>query len=288
VFTWLVPVEGVILVIVAALSLYFGANLGQDDQAAATPDQAQWRLAWAVCALSLVCAWAWSIASSVFVIRHVLVTACAIARERWLHFAGVFSIVIGLLLIVLLRHPPRTSGTDDLTYAIMQHGSPHIVGILAFGNTITAATIALVALSCSAIALPFRMLEIRLIVERMRDYRALLYSSSALLVIGVLEMYTLQRWGDSYGPAHPAADEAALAMGAVYTLALIMLFLPIAPLRDRWLCTLTSHELLSESQLVEAKSLQSSTISVAGVTAMLLPVLTSVATAVAKRTLGVP
>jgi hypothetical protein len=290
-FDWMIPIGGVLFVIGVTLSLYYAADLENDTLPLSKLPQLQWRLAWAVSALALVCALVWTAIICLVAMLQVFKKVKKIDKGEW---------YLGLLVLVAVAYyclnfkwelSPQTRTSTALVNAIAACTRVDIRSLISIGNTATAVTVGIVLLACSSHALRLRQPSTKDIEERFRLYPAMLYSSSVLTVVGVLEMYALQRWGASYGAYCSAntdtsiAEGYALAMGAIYSLMLVMLFLPLAILRNKWLRRLLAEK-RSNSRDVEQVSVRIPVISVASVGAMLLPILTSLATAVAKRSIG--
>lgn len=284
---------GMVFITAVAAGLYQWADVRNDLRDSQLG--AQWRLAWVVSALALATALVWTFLIAVQTIQDALTEADARDRRAWrLTITGV-GVVLVVSVAMVWRNNPHfgvgTDTTDRFTDLIESCATRNIRALLTIGNVGSVVTLFVVAMACCSLGLPLRAVSLPRIEERFRLYRTMLYSASALLAAGVLEMYALQRWGAAYNanctanPNPSLAESLAFTMGGFYTLGLVVLFLPVAIVQDGWI---TQNVLVNNPDPTpsEPSPLPPSPLkSFATLGAMSLPVVTSLATAVAKALL---
>src|SRR5262249_37069565 len=128
------------------------------------------------------------------------------------------------------------------------------------------------------------------VANRLKLFMQSLYSAAALLVVGLMEIYTLFRWGAIAAPDEQVglllANALAIGAGALFTLLLVGIYVPVAIHQQGWLDDLIEEESKQTANLdipkfLAAHGLTSSPLKLAS--AIIAPLLTGVITNLAKQ-----
>jgi hypothetical protein len=154
-------------------------------------------------------------------------------------------------------------------------------------NTAVAEATILFVVSCVALGMPAEPLTAIELRQRIFDLRVLLFSSAALLVSGVLEIFFLFDW-----PRHveilasdPLASQArtfSAAAGGLFSLLLVLIYVPIALVLEQWRLdlqsTLAQADALFDTETWQKKTdlLSSAVSSFPDIAAVISPLLAAV------------
>lgn len=205
------------------------------------------------------------IASLTLMIFAEALAAQRAARPRLVLFEGI-AISVGLFawLSYLSRHD---SQQPSLLGKLRDVHIP-VFKITAFGNTTAVVAFAMIIATSIGIIAKIQVAkdpaELRALLDPMR---LLLYSSAAFLAVGVVEIYLLWDWPahlpyptPEMGRAiHQMAQTIATMSGTLYTLMMLVLFVPVSLMHER-----RSRELSSDVEKKSALSMLAELIALAG------------------------
>jgi hypothetical protein len=185
-------------------------------------------LTWAVSYVALVPAVVWLGAMAFLVTSQYLSSA----RVRLLVAISLILAITAPLLARLVQGPGKA-----LVLALADSGHPLITVFtgVAFGAAVFVTTLLLSACVLLAYVPTENLDSIR---KRVRLGRVLLYSAAFALAVGVFQMYALLNWAattrivmnhpNTIEPLQNLAAASSLGAGALYTLLLILFFVPVA------------------------------------------------------------
>jgi putative flippase GtrA len=203
---------------------------------------------WATSYMAYVAAAIWNIIVASWIVHKYLPM-----RARQVIFATAAVISVGALFVRSVYASP-VAPLSLITAA----GVP-IYRVTAIGNALLAATLVLFVAACGALLNREGEGHIgeRSLRERMAYTRLSMYSAAALLVIGVIQIYCLNDWPahtfhdtteGSRLALHELAYTAAVVSGALYSVILLMLYLPVLLVHDGWV-TIFAEEAVAQSSI---------------------------------------
>lgn len=278
----LLPLIGAILVVTLFLLLYNVLSIGVPplQRLVPLPQGAESaKMLWGVSALCLTVALIWNLASSSAILWSSLAAVSSDVRKATL---GVI-IAVNLIGWVLLPYFDVGGAAADGILKSIATEVPAIEWITKCGNLLAFTTVSLVMFSICFLALPAPDLEVQAVAHRVRCFFFSLYSATALLVTGLLEVLALFRWGAAFHPSdgmQATATALAISAGAVFTVLLVAIYAPVALVQQRWLDCLVEKESQKTAGLdgpkwLAAHGFGGSPVGIVG--AMLTPVLTGAA-----------
>jgi len=211
-----------------ALHLNGSAALPTDPGAI---DELRARIFWGAsfAALGVVTAWSLAVAGA---------TMTTYLAPRAVGLMVIVTVVAAFALGMSMTYVG--SAAQTLLFKLQQATNIQITGLTACMNVVAASSIVLFAVCCVALgSMPQRPLTATDLRQRIFDLRVLLFSSAALLVTGVAEIFFLFDW-----PRHVAALAAdplstlaptiSKLAGALYTFLLAVFYVPVALVHERW------------------------------------------------------
>ena len=203
--------------------------------------------------------------------------------------AGIMA-VLTLLTALALGIGTRYggSGAQDLLSKLQDNLGIRISFLTGFMNVAVATAIIFFIVSCVAIGsaptLPLTAIDLR---RRIFDLRMLLCSSAALLAAGVTEIFFLFDWPRhvpalSADPSVTLASAISAVAGALYTFLLVVIYVPIALIHERWKLELqnqlaSANDSFDSDAWLKKTGLTTSTVnSFTEIAAMVSPLLASI------------
>jgi hypothetical protein len=191
-------------------------------------------------------AFVWNIAVAVGILREAL-KVMTMAGKFVLFFAMLFAalVPIGILLV---NWRAGGAAADILLKTIeKQTGVPMFAFILA-NNILACVCMTLIVTACCGLMyLPKNQRTSQTIAKKLVEAQLLLYSSAALLFVGVLEIFYLFRWPVSFATETSRAsllelsNSLSLSAGVLYSLLLLVVYVPVGLVHQKWV-----HEVFAE------------------------------------------
>ena len=203
---------------------------------------------WGATFLAYVTAAVWNLLVSRVILKRYMEP-----RFRWVVFGfAMAAAALGLLV----RKASYANEAASLSIVVQRHVP--VYEVTKVGNALTAALSVVLAGTCGALMYRRRRetLNARNLRRRIALAKLSLYSSAALLVIGVVQIYFLNDWpanvfsreisSDMRQGLHGLAYTAAVVSGALYSSVLFMLYAPVLLTYDKWVSKLAEQAVASE------------------------------------------
>jgi hypothetical protein len=195
------------------------------------PEDLRARIVWGASFVILGIATCWTLSITIGIIKTYL-------RRRAARLVFVATIIFSLSLGIYTRY--GKAGAQTFLARLESATNIHISILIGFMNVGVAAAVILVIASC--IALGYTSPEGPTITDlrrRIFDLRVLLFSSAALLVAGVAEIFFLMNWplhikALSADPLAIQSSAISAVAGVLYSFILILIYAPTALIHERW------------------------------------------------------
>lgn len=245
------------------------------------------KLFWGASAFSLSFTLIWSSLTAIAIIRS---SVSNLPHQRRIRVWATVIVIVCLGGALLYPFNIAGSSGNDLLVLIEKEAKVSIIKLTRIGNVFTFMTVTLVVASVCGLARPVAKLDANSIAQRIKFFVFSLYSSAALLVTGLIEIYALYKWGAAVSGTQEVsrgmtADALAISAGIVLTILLIAIYAPVAIIQHQWLDLLLEEEStrikdLDVSKWLPAHGLKPSPIGISG--AMLAPLITGLLTNLIK------
>lgn len=222
------------------------------------PAEFRARMFWGIAATALVLSLVWNSIVSIFLIRR--------NGLGWLSKPIVWLIVgaavtIPIFMMLFLRWRVGGDVAETLVGSIQEYSkaitkSEQVIPINALNsasNILTIICITLIVIACcSLIYWPAQSEKnIQTLVEKIEQSKLSLYSAAGLLACGVFEVHFLFNWPASFLPDVAAvraiANGLTISTGVLFSLLLIIVYLPIAVIHRSWISDL-AHQASTKSE----------------------------------------
>lgn len=203
---------------------------------------------WGAAVLCLYVAIAWNLMAAIRAILEGLArTSCALK----------LGFLVGVLLVSIVEAALLCRGVDVAGSAVQNlmsavyrvSGSVH--PLVTAGNILAVITVTTIAFACCVLTYVGANVTVENMARVVSAFSLLLYSASVLLLIGLLEIFSLFEWAAALQvqgavvvkqdlPIYILANSAALGAGVVGSLLLAVLFVPVAVAVQRSINALTA------------------------------------------------
>jgi hypothetical protein len=222
------------------------------------------RMFWGLSILALLMALIWNIGLS----AQILFKAFYGASKRIKLFVFAMSLITPIALTIAVTIRSFGGGAGNFLIKSVYENSSRLIPvqqIIQACNALACLAVFLIAATCSyLIYLPSIHHEkaVQIVSEKLNDAKASLFSSSAFLVLGVAEIHFLFAWPLSFADIQTKPNLIILthtlsaSAGALYTVLLASLYLPVATTHNRWIRQLWQDASKADQSLNKERWLQ--------------------------------